>query len=317
MLILSSVSLNDELTKKMKEEFPSYIYEKKISNIEDKVLENVKVYITYGGDITKDLLNKMKSLELIHVMQSGINDIPFEELSRRDIILTNSRGINAITIAEYTMSMMLNVVRRNFEFYEDQKKKRWNEKTTIDELAMKNLGILGMGTVGTELAKRAKAFDMVIYAMKNEYIPEIDNVDKVVSKKDSDLIFKECDFIVCLLPLTSSTFNFINENKINLMKKDAYLINVSRGEIIETNSLKKALYADEIGGVVLDVFDNEPLTKNSEEYSFKNTIITPHIAGDRFPKYKYRAFNILFHNLLVLKNKKEDFLNEIDKTRQY
>lgn len=317
MLILSSVSLNDELTKKMKKEFPDYLYEKKLSNIDKKTLEKVKVYITYGEDITEALLNKMTSLEMIHVMQSGINAIPFQELYNRNIILTNSRGINAINIAEYTMSMMLNIVRKNYVFYENQKNKKWNETTTIDELASKKLGILGMGAVGTELAKRAKSFDMLVYATKNQFISEIENVDKVIPKEDSNTIFKECDFVVCLLPLTSTTVNFINEDRISLMKNNSYLINISRGEIIETQALKKALSSDKIGGAVLDVFDNEPLTGDSDEYNFKNTIITPHIAGDRFPKYKYRAFEILINNLLVLKEKKGDFINEIDMDRKY
>src|SRR5699024_4197749 len=129
--------------------------------------------------------------------------------------------------------------------------------------------------------------------------------------------FKECDFVVCLLPLTSTTVNFINEDRISLMKNNSYLINISRGEIIETEALKKALSSDKIGGAVLDVFDNEPLTGDSDEYNFKNTIITQHIAGERFIKYKYRACEILINNLLVLKEKNGDFVNESDMHNRY
>src|SRR5699024_2114177 len=143
------------------------------------------------------------------------------------------------------------------------------------------------------------------------------NVDKVIPKEDSNTIFKECDFVVCLLPLTSTTVNFINEDRISLMKNNSYLINISRGEIIETQALKKALSSDKIEGAVLDVFDKEPLTGDNDEYNIKNKIITTHSAGDRFPKYKYRAFEKLINKKLVLKEKKGDFINEIDMDRKY
>lgn len=318
MKIISSCTLSDDLLRQLKSEFPDYMYAKNIDDIAKHELKDVVVQVTYGHDITAERLDEMKSLKLIHVMQSGLNLVPFDELIKRDIMLTNSKGINSITIAEYTMGMMLNLIRNSFVYYDAQKKNQWDFTTTLDELYGKTLGILGYGSIGTELAKRAKAFGMRVLASKRRYAEEIENVDEVIKTEDRMRIFKEADFIVSLLPLTPDTEGMIGEKELAMMKSTASLINVSRSGIVDLEALIDSLESEKIRAAVLDVFDVEPLPEDSELWNVKNLYLTPHIAGDRHPAYKQRAFDILFHNLKkVSANEFNEMKNIVDKTQGY
>src|SRR5699024_4173943 len=215
------------------------------------------------------------------------------ELIKRGIILTSSKGINSVTIAEYTIGMMLNIIRNSFVYYDAQKRNEWDVNTNLDELKGKTLGILGYGSVGVELAKRAKPFDMKIIATKRNFEENLMNVDKIVKMEDVEYIFKEYDFVISLLQETPETQGSISEKEIAMRNSTACLINVSRSRSVDESALVKALENGTIGSAVLDVFDEEPLPENNKLWNVKNLLITPHIAGDRHPNYKTRAFEIL------------------------
>lgn len=318
MKIISCCSLNEELLTEMKSVFPDYTYTKDLGQIDNQELKDVDVLVTYGHGITPERLDAMESLKLIHVMQSGLDSVPFDELIKRDIILTNSKGINSVTIAEYTIGMMLNIIRNSFVFYDAQKSNVWDKNTKLDELFGKTIGILGYGSVGTELAKRAKAFDMRVLATKRSYSEKLEYVDEVIKIEDRSRIFKESDFVISLLPQTPETSGMIGKNEIQMMKSTATLINVSRSGIVDVDYLIEALETGEIRAAVLDVFDEEPLPQDSVLWKTKNLYITPHIAGDRHPTYKQRAFEILMHNLKKLSaNENDQLKNLVDKTRGY
>lgn len=317
MKIVCSVSLPENLFLEIKREYESYQYVERIEELDDNELKKIDVFSTYGNDVTPELIDKMESLKWLHIMQSGINKLPFKKLIERDILLTNSKGVNAVTIAEYTMGMMLNVTRNSFVFHESQLKSTWDKFTTIDELTGKKLGILGYGTVGELLAKRAKAFDMEIYALKRYYEENLPNVDEVITHENKQRIFSECDFVVSLLPLTPETVGFVGAKEISQMKETAVLINVSRAEIIDQDALIVALEEEKIAGAVLDVFEKEPLPDESKWWKVKNAYITPHIAGVRFPLYERRAVDIFLHNLQAYQSNMDELKNVIIKEDGY
>jgi phosphoglycerate dehydrogenase-like enzyme len=317
MNIISNVRLGEELFLKMKSEFPDYQYFKGLGELDKNDLEAIEVLVTYGGDITSDKIDEMKNLKWIHVMQSGIDSLPFKSLIERDILLTNSKGINSITIAEYLMSMMLSLVRNSFVFYDAQRRKEWDFNTKVDELAGKTLGILGYGAVGKELAKRAKAFDMKVIAYKRTPIENPDNVDELISINEKQRIFKESDFLISLLPLTPQTKGFIGLIELEEMKETSYIINVSRGEVVDQQALIKVINGKQLAGAVLDVFEEEPLSGENELWGIENIYITPHIAGDRHPTYKKRAFDILMNNLQIYHLNPDEMVNIVNKNQGY
>lgn len=317
MRIISSVHMEERFITKLMGGFPNYKYIEKLelANLSD--LAQAEVLITYGNDITPALLDKMDHLKWIHIMQSGMDNLPFEKLIEKEILLTNAKGINSVTIAEYLMGMMLNVARNSYTFYEAQKRKEWDFYTTIEELSNKTIGILGFGAIGKELAKRAKAFDMKVIALKRTETEILANVDELLSMKEKDRIFSESDFVISLLPLTEDTRNYIGKQELSLMKSSAYLLNVSRGNIIHYPSLLDSLQSQQIAGAVLDVFHEEPLAVDSELWNMPNVFITPHVAGDRHPTYMVRAFDILYRNLQFYVSEHNNMINVIDIKQGY
>ncbi|MDF2958535.1 MAG: ghrB [Paenibacillus sp.] len=320
MNILSSVKLPDAFLTEMQSRYPglSIVYTAKLTDVLDEDLASVELFVTFGNDVTPETLHKMRRLRWIQVMQSGTDHLPFEQLLERNVLVTNARGINSTAIAEYVIGMMLNLVKRNYALYESQKISEWNTVVSTDELSGKTLGILGLGNTGEKIAKHAKAFDMNVVAIKRtgggdkgEY------VDRLLSAGEKNSLFELCDFVVVLLPLTPQTVNYISSRELSRMKKTSYLINVSRGEVVNEAALVDALYQKQIAGAVLDVFEQEPLPEDHPLWRTDNVIITPHVAGDRFPAYMTRAFELLTENIDGYLNGTKPMKNRVDLINKY
>lgn len=244
----------------------------------------------------EELVEKMISLKWIHSGQAGIDAMPRALLERMGVVVTNSRGINSVTIAEYVISMLLNLARNNAAFYRAQREKRWDMETKQDELAGKTIGIAGLGMVGREIAKRAKAFDMTVYGM-NMVPVELKEMDRQFLPDGLHEMLPCCDYVVSCLPLTEQTKHLFSSPEFRLMKQTAVMVNVGRGPVVREADLIKALADGEIYGAVLDVFEQEPLPAGSPLWDMEHVIVTPHIAGDRQLSYMPRMMDILCRNL--------------------
>ena len=267
-----------------------------LKQLSPEELAQVDALFTYGYDIPAERLAQMPALRWIHIGQSGMDKIPMKVLSQRAICLSNSRGINSVAIAEYAMSMMLNIVRKNPAFYDAAREKKWDLDTHLDELAGKTVGILGLGKVVAGLARRAAAFDMRVLGM--EISPrEVEHVEKVYLPAEKNELLPQCDFVVISMPLTPQTHHLFDAATLQILRPNAWLINVGRGPIIDDAALIQALESRAIGGAVLDVFETEPLPANHPLWSLPNTWITPHIAGDHLATYMPRMMAILCRNL--------------------
>lgn len=281
----------------------------------DEQLAHAEILFTYGYDIPEETLRKMKSLRWIHVGQSGMDKIPMEVVEEMGIVLTNSKGINAVAISEYVLSMMLNVTRKNYVFYEAQKEKRWDVETHLDELYGKTVGILGLGMVGGEIALRAAAFGMRVLGLDIATRP-VEKVDTVYLPGQRLEMLRQCDFVVICMPLTQDTLHLIGREELACLSSNAWVINVGRGPIIHEEALLEALRDRTIAGAVLDVFQSEPLEENSPLWNMPNVIVTPHIAGDHLASYMPRMMEILCGNLARYPHK-ESLRNRIDPKRGF
>ena len=261
-------------------------------------LEQTEILFTYGYDVTEKALAAMPALRWVHIGQSGMDKLPMAELARRGIRLTNSRGINAVAIAEYAMGMMLNVVRRSFVFYEQARAGVWDLETRRDEVCGKTLGIFGLGRVGRELAARAHAFGMQVLGV--DLAPgTAPGVQAVYAPAQRLEVLARCDFVVICMPLTGETRHLFGEKELAVMKPTAWLMNVGRGPIVDEAALTRALEAGQLGGAALDVFETEPLPAGSPLWGMKNVYITPHIAGDHQASYMPRMMGVLCENLAL------------------
>lgn len=295
MLLITVFDLPDEHVSRIREitNMPVHVD----PNLENNnvPLDKVEILITYGlENINSELLDQMRALKWIQVFQTGVEHIPLDEISRRGILLTNVRGIYNSPMSEYVMSLVLYVTRDIELFIRNQKQRKYDRSELVEEANGKTIGVFGTGMIGQEVAKKAKAFDMKVLGFNSNgrSIPSFDEVYTWDSKNE---MLEQCDFIVLLLPETEQTRNFIGEEELKLMKKDAYLINIGRGPLIDDEALIRSVESGEIRGAALDVFDIEPLPEDSPLWNVENILITPHLSG-KSVRFFERSINIFEEN---------------------
>ncbi|GAA0433767.1 glycerate dehydrogenase [Lentibacillus halophilus] len=242
------------------------------------LLNHVEVLITFGFDLTKETLEQMPSLKWVQVFQTGVEHIPIEELEERGILLTNVKGIYSTPMSEYVMSMILYYTRQLRRFIQEQQQHIWNREELVDEAGGKTIAIFGAGTIGTAIAEKARMFGMHVLGVNTsgQLRPHF---DEMVTLDNKEKALKEGDFIVLLLPETKKTFHCIGRNELRLMKESAYLINIGRGGLVDTNALVNELNQKTIQGAALDVFEEDPLPKDHPLWDMNNVFITPHLSA--------------------------------------
>ena len=254
----------------------------------EKLLEKVK-----GADAILSLLTDKIDGEIMDVSGAqlkiianyavGYDNLNLEDAKKRNIILTNTPEVLSETVAEHTFALMLAIAHRIVEadkFFRDGKYVGWAPLLLLgQDVAHKMLGVVGLGRIGSLVAKHAhKGFEMkVLYydIKRNENFEKEFNAEFRANVED---VLKEADFISLHVPLLPSTKHLINEERLKLMKKSAYLINTSRGPVVDENALVAALKEGWIRGAALDVYENEPKSASGLT-DLPNVILTPHIAS--------------------------------------
>ena len=277
-----------------------------------KELENLDVLVTYR--ITSKLFKyRSEKLKWIHIGASGIEQNLFNDLLNSKVILTNAKGINSRPVAEYIISQILYFAKQIDscnQFKKDRIWKQWELAKRTVQLSRCTLGIIGYGEIGKELSKLAKAFGMKVLATRRLQ-KKIENkryVDVLYPTSEIDSILKGSDFLVLACPLTPLTKNMINKKSFKKMKKESYLINTSRGDIVNEKDLIKALERKQIAGAALDVFSVEPIDKKNPLFNLNNVFLSPHISGN-FSNYQHimiEQFSTMlnkFMNNKALKNR--------------
>ncbi len=220
-------------------------------------------------------IKEFKNLKMIQVTSAGLDRLPLEYIKDNDIKLFNAKGVYSIPIAEWVVLKILEVYKKTNTFIKQQENKEWIKHQEIRELTNKNVGILGYGDIGNEIAKRLKGFDARIHAFdifepKSSYHYKYDHIDNL--KKH----LKDLDVVILSLPLTKDTKGLMNTNFLNKMKEDSLLVNISRGKVVNERELINYLIKNNKFTAILDVFDDEPLGPDSELWELANVIITPH-----------------------------------------
>lgn len=270
------------------------------------VLAKAEALISISGLKAEDL-DKFPKLKWIQSFSAGVNTYPFNELKDRDIILTNTSGIHAPQITDQIMGVILSFSRRILESIYNKENKDFNSNYNFEELKDKNLLIIGAGNIAKLLAKKAKAFDMKITGLKRTVV-EMDYFDKVKPINKLHESIKNADYVVNILPLTKETYKIIGKDEFDLMKERAIFINYGRGPSVDEKALVNALKNKKIRGAALDVFEKEPLPKDSPLWEMDNVIITPH-SGGFSRENELRAVNEIKKNIIKYKNNKK--LNNI------
>jgi glyoxylate/hydroxypyruvate reductase len=224
-----------------------------------------------------DFLKRMPKLRWIQAMSAGVESWLGRPDLRPDITMTCARGSHRISMPENILGALFHITKSYGAMALEQKESRWTKRMSVP-LTGKTLGILGLGAIGQELARKASALEMRVIGTKRSTAP-IPHVDKVYSPEETDKVLAESDFVVLLLPTTPDTENFINAARLKAMKKNAWLLNFGRGALIVDADLIEAAKSKTIAGAVLDVFREEPLPSTHPFWKAEGIMVLPHVGG--------------------------------------
>jgi len=243
----------------------------------------------------------IKNLKWIQIGASGVEKSLFNDVLNSKVIITNASGINAIPVSEYVFSCIFYFSKCIFDFIKFKQNRDWLQWDIVKQtmqIQYQTLGIIGYGSLGKAIAQKAKAFNMQVIATrrlqkKNE---KKKYVDQLLPPSSLNILLKQSDYIVISCPLTPLTKNLIKLKEFKVMKKNAIIINVARGEIINENDLIYAIKNKIIKGAALDVYSNEPLKKNNKLFQLNNVLLSPHVAGN-YKGYQNDMINHFAENL--------------------
>lgn len=261
-----------------------------------------------------ELVQRMANLKWLHVTRGGVNTYLTPTVKSRPIQVTGSKGIHGAAFSEFTLACILAFAKKLPDCMEAQREKKWQKLQPV-EIEGRTVGIVGLGTVGSELARKAKALGMRVLATKRIVTEKPDYVDELGAPGFLPDLLAQSDYVVLLLASVPTTFNIIGENELRRMKQTAYLINLTGGRAIEETLLIRALKERWIAGAALDAFAKQPLPADSALWSLPNVIITPRIAG--ITSQKWTALLPIFQENLRRFVSAEPLKNVVNKELGY
>jgi phosphoglycerate dehydrogenase-like enzyme len=241
--------------------------------------------IFVGASLRPDQFAYAKKLKWIHSTAAGVNQLMYPELKNSGVLLTNPSGLFSPGMAEHVIGMMVLLARNFMDSVRYQDKAIWaqNEVSSIPgeitELSGETMLIVGYGSIGREVAKRARCFDMHIWGMNRSGKGDESLVEKILPISELDATLPQADWVVLAAPDTPDTHKLFNADRFARMKPGARLINMGRGTILDEPAFAHALNIGQIRGAAIDVATTEPLPPDSPLWKAKNLFITPHTAG--------------------------------------
>lgn len=226
----------------------------------------------------REVIEKAANLKIIVRTGIGVDNVDLKFAGENGIFVCNTPGTNDETVAEHVVAMILAFAKQIILMDQAVRNQNWKERFSPNQIDVKNkrVGIIGYGNIGFATAHFCKCLGMQVTA----YDPFITHTGSEIKLTDSiETIFRESDFVTLHCPSTPLTHKFIGAKYLGLMKKGAYLINTSRGDLIDETALVTALRENRISGAALDVFKEEPLAADSQLLQFPNVILSPHVAG--------------------------------------
>lgn len=244
-----------------------------------KVIGDIDGLIVGADKITRKIMEHSKNLKIIAKHGVGIDNIDLKAATDNNIVVTYAPHANAEAVADFTMGLILSVARHVPQAHFSTTRSKWEAtKFMGTEVYGKTIGIIGLGVIGYRVAKRARGFDMRIFAY-DPYI-SIERAEEISATLVSfETLLRESDFVTLHVALTDETRGMIGEKELALMKKTAYLINTARGAIVDEKALYIGLKNGEIAGAAIDVYSEEPPGDDFPLFKLSNVVLSPHIAA--------------------------------------
>lgn len=259
-----------------------------------ELLQKAEVIFGWPGPVD---IKTAENLRWIHLPSAGADSYTNGDITLpKQVALTTSSGVYGMPIAEHVLAMILSYNRNLQDYAYHKEKKLWKGIGTTRDFFGSTIGIIGLGDIGSEVAKRAKALGARVLAVKRTPSDPPEYIDKLYGTEELDEVLIQADYVVLALPNTAKTKEIINEERLRKMRPDAFLVNIGRGALIDQEALIKALQNGWIGGAGLDVTSPEPLPEDSPLWELPNVIISPHMSGIS-PTNDRRKFDIFYRNL--------------------
>jgi phosphoglycerate dehydrogenase-like enzyme len=271
--------------------------------------------LVISGFWRNEILEKGKNLKYVQSIGAGYDQFPLDELKKRGIPLCNASGANKNAVAQHGASLLLALARQLPQARDNQHKHVWRDMISIiadreDDLYGHTLLIFGLGAIGSEFSRIAKALGMNVIGLKRDPAKHSSEADEVHASADLPKLIGRADFVALCCPLTAETKGLMNEAMFKAMKPTAYLINIARGRCVDEPSLLKALKEKQIAGAAIDHFWDEPLPADSPFWDIPNVFITPHTGGET-RKYEINVTGYVAENIERIWAGREDLVNRI------
>ena len=260
--------------------------------------------------ISNELIKRASNLKWIQALTTGVDYIVNLPSLKKDVLITSTRGIHGPQVSEMAFLLMLALNCKFPQVIRNQDQGVW-ERWPRKLLHQKKVGILGVGVIGEELARKCKAFGMTVLGV-DIIKRKIDAVDYFYGPEDLIKVTREVDYFIIVAPKTPQTEKVIGAQVLSSMKPTSFLINLGRGEIVDENALIQALNSQKIAGAALDTFCTEPLPKDHPFWRMKNVIVSPHVGG-MSDIYITQALSIFGENLRrFLKGERRHLINLVE-----
>ncbi|EMA50697.1 D-2-hydroxyacid dehydrogenase [Halococcus salifodinae] len=276
----------------LRERLPGYDVRRAATPDEERDLLARATVVT-GSTVDPSMLDHATNLRLFACLYAGYGHLPMAAFEEHGVSVTTASGVHRTNIAEHVLGFLLTFCRRHHEGWRRQQRREWRAYPTR-ELAGSTVTIVGLGALGGGVVERLAGFDVDTIGVRHS--PEKGGAtDEVLGTDDLHDALARTDYLVLAVPLTDETEGMIGAAEFDTLSPDAFVVNVARGPVIDTDALVSALRSNAIGGAGLDVTDPEPLPEDHPLWGFENVLITPHNAGHT-PEYYERLADIVAEN---------------------
>jgi phosphoglycerate dehydrogenase-like enzyme len=280
---------------------------------------NAEVIFNWSGSLTllRDVFLMSHRLLWIHSRSAGLEQTLFPELMESEVILTNGSGVFSPSLGEFAVAAILYFAKDFRRMIRNQMAGVWKQ-FDVTMISGQTLGIVGYGSIGRAVATRARALEMKVLGLKRHISRQSDGdslIDHVYEPDQRLEMLSRCDYVVVTLPLTEQTRGLIAAREFAVLKKNAVVINIGRGQTIDEQAMINALSENRIRGAALDVFDKEPLPTGHPFYSMENVLLSPH-CGDHTPDWLDNSMRFFLAQLERFR-RGEPLSNVIDKRSGY
>lgn len=313
--ILVLIPIDDDHKKILEKEAPGveFVYSKS-SELTAGQMEDAVIII---GNPPVDKVKYCKNLKLVQLSSAGVGNFVKPGVLPEETILTNASGAYGLAISEYMTGAVLMLLKKFYLYRDNQLDSNWKDEGGVMSIYNSTAVILGTGDIGGEFAKRMKLLGAYTIGIRRTDTQKPDYLDELKLMDSIDEVLPKADIIGMSLPSTPLTRNIMNRQRLMSLKKNAVIVNVGRGDAIDTEALCDALETGAIAGAALDVTNPEPLPQDHRLWKIKNAFITPHVSGGFSLQETYeRILRISAHNIRGILNG-EPLRSVVDKKAEY